>query len=88
MRTTRFTCYKNVGNTTFLHFVSEKLAMTVLLKDFALLVKLFYKNNDCAPVALQKFQTFEGMKKGVCPMFAEEKNDSEIRKHKFSLSAI
>ncbi|GFW76379.1 hypothetical protein TNCV_1581581 [Trichonephila clavipes] len=27
--------------------------MTVSLKDRALLVKFFYKNNDCAPVAQQ-----------------------------------
>ncbi|CAL1272472.1 unnamed protein product [Larinioides sclopetarius] len=54
--------------TAFLHFESEKFAMTVSLKDCPLLVKLFYKNNDCAPVALQKFQTLKGMKKGVGPM--------------------
>ena len=58
MSTTRFTC----------HFVSEKFVMTVSLKDCALLVKLFHKNNDCAPVALRKFWTLKGMKKGVSPM--------------------
>ncbi|GBM66464.1 hypothetical protein AVEN_146292-1 [Araneus ventricosus] len=42
--------------------------MTVSLKDCALLIKLFHKNNDCAPVALQKFRTLKGMKKGVGPM--------------------
>ncbi|GBL94545.1 hypothetical protein AVEN_235631-1 [Araneus ventricosus] len=42
--------------------------MTVSLKDCALLVKLFYKNNDCAPVALQEFRTLKDMKKGVGPM--------------------
>ncbi|GBM00545.1 hypothetical protein AVEN_77355-1 [Araneus ventricosus] len=59
MRTTRLTCYKNTGYTAFLPFVSEKFAMTVSLKDCSLLVKLFYKNNDCAPVALQKFPTLK-----------------------------
>ena len=39
--------------------------MTVSLKDCAPLVKLFYKNNDCTPVALQVFLTTKGMKKGV-----------------------
>ncbi|GBN95310.1 hypothetical protein AVEN_75324-1 [Araneus ventricosus] len=68
MRTTRFTCYENPGYAAFLHFVSEKFAMTVSLQDGALLVKLFYKNNDCAPAALQKFRTLNGMKKGVGPM--------------------
>ena len=44
--------------------------MTVSLKDRAILVKLFYKNNDSAPVALQKFRTLKGIKKGVGPMTA------------------
>ena len=39
--------------------------MIVSLKNCALLVNLFYKNNDCAPVALQKVRTLKGMKKGV-----------------------
>ena len=39
--------------------------MTVLLKDFALFVKLYYNNNDCAPVALQKFRTLKCIKKGI-----------------------
>ena len=68
MRTTRFTCYKSAVYKAFLHFVSQKFAVTVSLKDCALLAKLFYKNNDCAPVALQKFLTLKGIKKGVGPM--------------------
>ena len=68
MRTTGFTCYKIAGYTAFLHFVSEKFAMTVSLKVCALLVKLFYKNNDCTPIALQKFRALKRMKKGVGPM--------------------
>ena len=39
--------------------------MTVSLKYFFLLVKIFYKNNDCAPLALQKFRTLKGVKKGA-----------------------
>ena len=52
---------------TFLNFVSEKFALTVSLKDCVLLVMLFYKNHDHAPVALQKFRTLKGLKKGVGP---------------------
>ncbi|MBJ5486920.1 hypothetical protein JGG36_24350, partial [Salmonella enterica subsp. enterica serovar Meleagridis] len=70
MRTTHVMCYKNAGYTAFPHFASAKFAMGVALKDCALLVKLFYKNNDSAPVALQKFRTLKGMKKGVGPMTA------------------
>ena len=42
--------------------------MIVSVKDCVLLAKLLYKNNDCATVALQKFQTFKDMKKGFGPM--------------------
>ncbi|GBM15768.1 hypothetical protein AVEN_262928-1 [Araneus ventricosus] len=38
--------------------------MTLLLKHRALLVKLFYKNNDCAGIALKKFRTFKGLRSG------------------------
>ena len=68
MRTTRFTCYKNAGYTAFPLFVSEMFPMIVSLKDCNLLVKLFYRNNDYALVALQKFRKLKGMKKGVGPM--------------------
>ena len=65
MRSTRFTCYKNAEYKAFLNFVSEKFAMTISLKDCTLLIKLFYKNNECAQVALQKFWTLKGKKKGL-----------------------
>ena len=68
MHTIRFTSYKNAGYTAFLHFVSEKFDMTASLKDCALLVKLFHKNNDCTSVAQQKFRTFKCMKNGIGPM--------------------
>lgn len=42
--------------------------MGVSMKDRALLVKLYYKNGDSAPVALQKFRTLKGLKKGAGPM--------------------
>ena len=58
----------NARYRAFLHFVSEKFPMIVSLKDCTLLVKLFYKNNDCTPVALQRFRALKGMKKGVGPM--------------------
>ena len=69
----------------FLHFVSEKFAVTVSLKECALLIKLFYKNNDCVPVALQKFRTFKDMKKGCLSndCAGSVKSDSEIRKDRF-----
>ena len=49
----------------FLHFLFENFFMTVSLKDCALLVKLFYKNYDCTPVALQWFQTLKSMNIGL-----------------------
>ena len=65
----------------FLHFVSEKFFMTVFLKDSAVLVKLIYKNNDCAPIVLSKFRTIKGMEKGRSVDYTEcAKNDSETRK--------
>ena len=67
---TRFTSYKNAGYTAYLHLAFENFAMSILLKDSAVLVKLFYKNNDCETVALQKFRKLmlKDMKKGVGPM--------------------
>ena len=64
MHTTCFTCHKKAGYIAFFHFAFEKFAITVSLKNCALLVKLFYKNNDYAPVSLHKFQKLKGMKKG------------------------
>ncbi|GFX93992.1 DUF4817 domain-containing protein [Trichonephila clavipes] len=45
--------------------------MTVSFKDHALLVKFFHKNNDCAPIALQKFRTLKIMKNGVGSLAAQ-----------------
>ncbi|GFX44286.1 DUF4817 domain-containing protein [Trichonephila clavipes] len=42
--------------------------MSLRLPDRALLVKLFYQNNNSAIVGLQKFRTLKGMRKG--PMTA------------------
>ncbi|GBM40550.1 hypothetical protein AVEN_240301-1 [Araneus ventricosus] len=44
--------------------------MTLSLKDRALLVKLFYKNGDCAAIALKKFRTFKGLRSGSGSMTA------------------
>ncbi|GBN33925.1 hypothetical protein AVEN_142214-1 [Araneus ventricosus] len=44
--------------------------MTLLLKDRVLLVKLFYKNGDCAVIALKKFRTLKGLRSGSGPMTA------------------
>ena len=45
--------------------MSKMFDMTLTLKDCTLLVNFFYKNNDCVPVALQKFRIFKGNEKGV-----------------------
>ncbi|GBM05075.1 hypothetical protein AVEN_210789-1 [Araneus ventricosus] len=42
--------------------------MTLSLKDRALLVKLFYKNGDCAAIALKKFRTLKGLRSDFGPM--------------------
>ncbi|GBM86589.1 hypothetical protein AVEN_165890-1 [Araneus ventricosus] len=44
--------------------------MTLSLKDRALLVKFFYKNNDCAAIALKKFRTLKGLRSGSGSMTA------------------
>ncbi|GBL75286.1 hypothetical protein AVEN_194509-1 [Araneus ventricosus] len=44
--------------------------MTLSLKDRALLVKLFYKNGDCAAIALKKFRTLKGFRSSSGPMTA------------------
>ncbi len=41
------------------------------MKDRALLVKLFYKNDDCVLAALKKFRSLKGMKKGCGPISAK-----------------
>ncbi|GBN39361.1 hypothetical protein AVEN_258416-1 [Araneus ventricosus] len=42
--------------------------MTLSLKDRALLVKLYYKNGDCAAIPLKKFWTLKGLRSGSGPM--------------------
>ncbi|GBL91076.1 hypothetical protein AVEN_184450-1 [Araneus ventricosus] len=44
--------------------------MTLSLKDRALLVKFFYKNGDCVAIALKKFRTLKGLRRGSGPMTA------------------
>ncbi|GBO36631.1 hypothetical protein AVEN_203384-1 [Araneus ventricosus] len=44
--------------------------MTLSLKDRALFVKLFYKNGDCAAIALKKFRILKGLRSGSGPMAA------------------
>ncbi|GBN71550.1 hypothetical protein AVEN_275628-1 [Araneus ventricosus] len=44
--------------------------MSLPLMDRALLEKLFYKNGDCAAIALKKFQTLKGLRRGIGPMTA------------------
>ncbi|GBN78066.1 hypothetical protein AVEN_257070-1 [Araneus ventricosus] len=42
--------------------------MTLSFKDRALIVKYFYKNGDCAAIALKKFRTLKGLRSGSGPM--------------------
>ncbi|GBL71733.1 hypothetical protein AVEN_132915-1 [Araneus ventricosus] len=49
---------------------SEKVVMTVSLKDLALLVKHFSKNSDCAAIALKKFRILKGLRSVSGPMTA------------------
>lgn len=42
--------------------------MTLSAKERALLVKLYYKNSDCAVTALRKYRTLRGLKKGGGPI--------------------
>ena len=74
---------------TFLYFVSGKLAMSTL-KDYALLVKLFYKNNAFSPLALKKFRIFNGMKKEIHPMLVQGllKMIQKFKKTVFFLCAL
>ncbi|GBL81302.1 hypothetical protein AVEN_143619-1 [Araneus ventricosus] len=44
--------------------------MNLSLKDRSLLVKPFYKNGDCAEIALKKFRTLKGLRSGSGPMTA------------------
>ncbi|GBM11022.1 hypothetical protein AVEN_1351-1 [Araneus ventricosus] len=44
--------------------------MTTSLKDRALFMKLFYKNGDCAAIALKKYRTLKGLRSGFGPMTA------------------
>ncbi|GBN15379.1 hypothetical protein AVEN_4675-1 [Araneus ventricosus] len=44
--------------------------MTLSLKDRALLLKLFYKNGDCAEIALKKFRILKSLRRGSGPMTA------------------
>ena len=67
MHKTLLTCYKNAGYSAFLYFVSENFAKTVL-EGLCSACKAFLQKNDCALVALQKFLTLKGKKKGIDPM--------------------
>ncbi|GBN40166.1 hypothetical protein AVEN_135523-1 [Araneus ventricosus] len=44
--------------------------MILSLNFRALLAKLFYKNGDCAKIALQKFRTLKGLRSGSVTMTA------------------
>ncbi|GBL74467.1 hypothetical protein AVEN_235412-1 [Araneus ventricosus] len=44
--------------------------MSLSLKYPAMLMKLFYKNGDCAAIVLKKFRTLQGLRSGSGPMTA------------------
>ncbi|GBM96285.1 hypothetical protein AVEN_142047-1 [Araneus ventricosus] len=58
------------GSCSSCYSASEMLVINLSLKDRALLVKLFYKNGDCAPAALKKFRTLNGSRSVSSPMTA------------------
>ena len=58
--------------------------MNLSMKDRALLLKLFYENNDCVPTALKKFKSLRGMKKKGCGSISA--NDLKIMIQKFEES--
>ncbi|GBM06913.1 hypothetical protein AVEN_147851-1 [Araneus ventricosus] len=61
---------KRRGTCSSCYSASEKVVMTLSLKDRALPVKLFYKNGDCAAISLKKFRTLKGLRSGSGPMTA------------------
>ncbi|GBN96565.1 hypothetical protein AVEN_117324-1 [Araneus ventricosus] len=61
---------KRRGTWSSSYSAPEKVVMTLSLKDRALLVKLFYKNGDCAAIAVKEFRTLKGLRRGSSPMTA------------------
>ncbi|GBN58799.1 hypothetical protein AVEN_9514-1 [Araneus ventricosus] len=55
---------KRRGTCSSCYSASEKVIITLSLKDQALLVKRFYKNGDCMTIALKKFRTLKGLRSG------------------------
>ncbi|GBM61888.1 hypothetical protein AVEN_210880-1 [Araneus ventricosus] len=71
MRTAHYTCDEERWRTnSSCYSASQKVVMNLSLKDRALLVKRFYKNGDCAAIALKKFRTLKGLRSGSGPMTA------------------
>ena len=59
--------------------VSGLLVTSYSKKDLTLLVKLIYKNDDCVPAALNKFQSLKEIINKGCDFCTESKEyDSEI----------
>ncbi|GFV95406.1 uncharacterized protein TNCV_4574081 [Trichonephila clavipes] len=71
MLPTHLNCYENARCMTFLHFTSENFRHDTLIGGPRFTCKVFYKNNDCAPIALQKFWTLKAMKKCFGSMNAQ-----------------
>ena len=85
MLKTRFTFYKNAEYTAFLHFMSEKFAMTVSLKYCALLIKLLLQEKLLCINSSAEFPNTQVYEKRLwSDEYAESvKNHSEIRKGRF-----
>ncbi|GBN77567.1 hypothetical protein AVEN_49277-1 [Araneus ventricosus] len=64
--------------------------MTLSLKDKALVVKLFYKNGDCAVIAFKKFRTLKGLRSDSGPMTAfdlKKRIDKFEKSHSFDVKS-
>lgn len=89
--------YKNADYLAFSSYSSEWI-VSLSVKDHALLMKLFYKNGNCALAALRKFRSLKGTKKGCVPILAvalknmiqkfEEKDSFEVKSRRRQKSII
>ena len=63
-----FQCYKTARYKAVPHFVSETFAMSAYSAGPRSTGKAVLQNDDDARVALQKYRTLKGIKKGIGPM--------------------
>ena len=53
--------------------------MSLSIEDRALLVKLFYKKDDCGPAAIKKFRSLNGIKKDCGPISAKSLKNMTLK---------